>query len=205
MPDISEVSTPQKVSVPVVDGKSVELVVHASKHNTGKRPAIVLVHGNSLSSKMFIDQLGDASLTSFYDVYATDLPGHGDSANATPETESIYSIDGFPKAIAGAMKGLGLEGGSTIVFGHSLGGHIAIRMLPLVNLAGVGCVGTPPFDLPIDFEPRFVMTDPNMGILFKPEPYTREEAETRTRGQLAPGYSPLPEVGFEGNVFWWAY
>jgi pimeloyl-ACP methyl ester carboxylesterase len=95
-----------------------------------------------------------------------------------------------------AVKSLGLEPASTIVFGHSLGGHIAIRMLPMMNqLAGVGITGTPPFDIPVDMEPRFVMDDPNMGLLFKPEKYTREEAETRTRGQLAPEYSPLPEVG----------
>jgi pimeloyl-ACP methyl ester carboxylesterase len=192
---LDAVSEKRKIDVPVGDG-TVALAIHASKTNTGQRPNIVFIHGNSLSSKMFADQLGDSKgLAFFYDVYAIDLPGHGDSTDATPETESCYSIDGFPQAMVEAVKILRLEPASTIVFGHSLGGHIGIRMLQMMNLAGIGITGTPPFDIPIDMEPRFVMDDPNMGLLFKPEKYSREEAETRTRGQLAPDFSPLPEVG----------
>lgn len=177
---LARASTTSHVLAPAANG-TVKLAVHAAKTNDGTRPAIVFVHGNSLSSKMFAFQFSDVSLSGSYNLYAIDLPGHGDSDNATAETQGVYGIDGFAVCLAGALKALNLEPARTIVFGHSLGGHIAIRMLSTIRLAAVGFVGTPPFDLPPDFSIRFT-DDPNMALLFKPEAYTREEAEIRTQG-----------------------
>jgi pimeloyl-ACP methyl ester carboxylesterase len=86
---LETVSDLRKIDVSVGDG-SVTVAVHSAKtySGPGTRPNIVLIHGNSLSSKMFADQLGDASLGFSYDMYSIDLPGHGDSASATPQTES---------------------------------------------------------------------------------------------------------------------
>lgn len=194
---LTSVATTKRISVPVpvsdVSNSTVTIAVHASKSNTGTRPSIVFIHGNSLSSKMFASQMTDSRLSDKFDLSAIDLPGHGDSQNATEETVSTYSIDGFPAIIASAIRSLGLDPSQTIVFGHSLGGHIAIRLLSHFKLAGLAITGTPPFDNTPDFAARFVMDDPSMGILFKPEKYTQEEAEARARGQVAKDVAP-PEV-----------
>ena len=53
----------------------------AYRQSSGSGPAIVLVHGNSASSRAFARQL-DGPLGAKYRIIAPDLPGHGGSADA---------------------------------------------------------------------------------------------------------------------------
>ncbi|KAI9024231.1 Alpha/beta hydrolase [Hyaloraphidium curvatum] len=183
--------TPRFVEVPLDDATVVRIAVFEAPSNAAGRPNVVLIHGNSLSAKLFSKQLDKdlSALAQKFNVYAPDLPGHGDSPDGP---DAVYSLGGFRDWLAALIPALGLDPQQTIVFGHSLGGHIVIRALPKMALAGAGCVGTPPLDKAMDFSVRFDMNDPNMGVLFKPEKYTREEAEARARGQYAEG-TPIEE------------
>ncbi|HVV42374.1 MAG TPA: alpha/beta fold hydrolase, partial [Nitrobacter sp.] len=69
----------------------------AWRQSAGSGPAIVLVHGNSASTRAFTRQL-DSALGETYRIVAFDLPGHGDSDNAA-EPASTYTIPGYARVL----------------------------------------------------------------------------------------------------------
>lgn len=170
------------------------IALHSATANTPGRQNVVFVHGNSSSGKIWAGQL--AALPSLgFNAHAVDLPGHGESADAPkPHSESVYTLDGFSETVAAALEAAGLHNPDTLLIGWSLGGHISIRCIPrLPKLAAFGAHGTPPFGFPIDMAAGFEMGDPSMPILFKPEPYTLDEAKLRVEGMLAPDCNTYPE------------
>jgi pimeloyl-ACP methyl ester carboxylesterase len=195
MSSFASLVTVTKHQIPAGPG-SVDIAVHSAKSNGEDKPTIVFIHGNSSSAKIWLDQFADAALTTAYNLVALDLAGHGESGDLAKDgtSEAGYTLSGFASTVAKVIDAAGLNNKDTILIGWSLGGHIAIRTIPLLNLGGYGAHGTPPLSLPIDMSEGFSMGDPSMAILFKPEPYTLDEAKLRVEGMLAPGYSPLPEV-----------
>jgi pimeloyl-ACP methyl ester carboxylesterase len=61
----------------------------SARESTGKGPAIVLLHGNSASSRAFSKQL-DGPLGARFHLVALDLPGHGESEDA--KDPALYEI-----------------------------------------------------------------------------------------------------------------
>ncbi len=113
----------------------------AAYESAGTGRPIVLVHGNSSSSKVWRKQL-EGPLGAKYRLIAIDLPGHGDSAPA-PDPEQGYSAVGYSACIAGVAQQLDLK--NAVFVGWSLGGHAvleAVSMLPMA--AGLMIFGTPP-------------------------------------------------------------
>ena len=90
----------------------------------GKTP-VLLIHGNSSCRDVFHYQL-EAPFAASYRMIAFDLPGHGQSSDA-PDPQRSYTLPGFADATIELLGALGIS--EAVVFGWSLGGHIAIEML----------------------------------------------------------------------------
>lgn len=104
-------------------------------------PAILLIHGNSSSKEVFAGQLSAPELAGWR-VVALDLPGHGASDDAADPARS-YTFGGYAGMIEEATAALGLD--RPVVFGWSLGGHIALELIGRGFPArGVMISGTPP-------------------------------------------------------------
>jgi pimeloyl-ACP methyl ester carboxylesterase len=103
--------------------------------------SVVLIHGNSLCKEVFRRQF-ESDLGRALRLVAIDLPGHGASSNAA-DPKRAYTISGYASAVTEVIGELGLE--RPVLFGWSLGGHIALDLMPkYADLAGVMICGTPP-------------------------------------------------------------
>ncbi|WP_216847040.1 alpha/beta fold hydrolase [Granulicella sp. L60] len=102
---------------------------------------VLLIHGNSSCRGVFRRQL-DSSLPQRHRFIAFDLPGHGESSDA-PNPQRTYTLAGFADASVELLGNLDIS--EAIVFGWSLGGHIAIEMLSRFSgLRGLLLSGSPP-------------------------------------------------------------
>ena len=93
----------------------------AYRQSAGTGPTIVLVHGNSASSKAFARQL-DGTLGRTYRVIAYDLPGHGESDDAADPAKT-YTMPGYARVLREVVAQLGAN--DAVFVGWSLGGHPA--------------------------------------------------------------------------------
>jgi pimeloyl-ACP methyl ester carboxylesterase len=100
-----------------------ETTLHGQKvcyRMDGEGPVIVLIHGITSSSAVWVDLMGDL-VEAGYQVVAPDLFGHG--ASAKPKGD--YSLGAHASGIRDLLGLLGVE--SATVVGHSLGGGIALQ------------------------------------------------------------------------------
>lgn len=135
-----------------------ELACHRS---SGTGVPVVLLHGNSCSSRAFARQLS-GPLGQRFALTALDLPGHGESSDA-----DTYSLPIYAKAVVAAVQHLGLS--NAVFVGWSLGGHVLLEAAPdLPDPAGLMIVGTPPLGKPPDFAAAF-SPHPAGALLFRPE------------------------------------
>ncbi|MGF6310394.1 pimeloyl-ACP methyl ester carboxylesterase [Bradyrhizobium sp. i1.8.4] len=146
---------------------------------------ILLVHGNSSSSRIWQKQL-QGPLGAKYRLIAIDLPGHGGSSPA-PDPEHGYSGAGYAGCIAAAAHELGLK--DAVVVGWSLGGHAVLNAAPSLPMAaGLMIFGTPPIGKTPDGFSGFKGLS---ATTFTPAPGDAEIAEW-LKTAFAPGYAPLP-------------
>jgi pimeloyl-ACP methyl ester carboxylesterase len=90
---------------------------------------------------VFRDQL-DSLLALRNRLIAFDLPGHGRSSDAVDPART-YTLPGFAGVSREILSLLAIE--EAVVFGWSLGGHIALEMMQKFSGArGLVLVGTPP-------------------------------------------------------------
>jgi pimeloyl-ACP methyl ester carboxylesterase len=123
---------------------------HISNNGTG--PEVILVHGNSMDHRIWSHQLADPALADLH-ITAIDLPGHGASP-PYPEGRA-YSVNALADDVAAFVKDLQ----APVLVGHSLGGHICLRVLQRApNVRGALIFGTPPVrgaqDLPAAYLPN---------------------------------------------------
>ena len=147
-----------------VDVDNIELFYY---DNEKYAPALLFLHGNSMNSSLFYNQLADEKLNQ-YRLVAVDLPGHGRSAKSK-DPENDYSVLSYIKTLIQFIKKVELN--DLVVFGHSLGGHMAIHIgsqLKNDALKGLIIMGTPPLTVPPKIEEAF-LPNPSMGLMFKPD------------------------------------
>ncbi len=143
-----------------------ELAVHRSN---GTGASVVLLHGNSCSSRAFSRQLS-GPLGRQFSLAALDLPGHGESSDAL-----AYSLPIYAKALVDTVHHLALS--NAVFVGWSLGGHVLLEAAAdLPRAAGVMIVATPPLGKPPDFAAAF-RPHPAGALLFRPEFTTADCAE----------------------------
>jgi pimeloyl-ACP methyl ester carboxylesterase len=152
--------------------------------------AVLLIHGNSACKEIFRHQF-ESELARRLRLIAFDLPGHGDSDDADDAEEAarMYTIGGYARAARHVLTALGVR--RAVVFGWSLGGHVALEMMPRSRtLAGVMICGTPP----VPASPE------GLGQGFAPTPlmaltgarhWSADEAETFARAACGAAFEPF--------------
>jgi len=95
--------------------------------------AILFIHGNSMSKSNFSGQFKSSALQG-YRLLAIDLPGHGNSSMVNSQS---YFVQSLLNIIHGFIEQKGLK--KIVLCGHSLGGHIALQLLPTLKNKIVGC------------------------------------------------------------------
>jgi pimeloyl-ACP methyl ester carboxylesterase len=102
---------------------------------------LILLHGNSMSKAVFSKQMA-SPLAGHYRLIAIDLPGHGDSADAS-DPVSAYTLPGYATAVREVLDVLAIP--QAVLFGWSLGGHVALELATRwPGAVGVGLSGAPP-------------------------------------------------------------
>jgi len=100
-----------------------------------------MIHGNSLRKESFLSQF-NSSLNDHFKLVAVDLPGHGDFESKSA-SGSLYSIEGLVDFIIQFCQEMNFE--QLVLFGHSLGGHLAIEAASgIESVKGIIALGTPP-------------------------------------------------------------
>jgi pimeloyl-ACP methyl ester carboxylesterase len=116
-----------------------QIIAGFESPGTGRQ--ILLIHGNSSSSRIWQKQL-QGPLGAKYRLIAIDLPGHGASLPA-PNPEQDYSGPGYSACVAAVARELGLKGAAVV--GWSLGGHAVLNAATSLPMAaGLMIFGTPP-------------------------------------------------------------
>lgn len=110
------------------------------EHGSAQR-AILCLHSNS-SCKEAFDSVGKSEIFKSWRVITVDLPGHGESDNALPDSY-VYTIPGMAKCINALIESLDCKVEALV--GWSLGGHVALEVAAHnVRITKVALSGTPP-------------------------------------------------------------
>jgi pimeloyl-ACP methyl ester carboxylesterase len=128
---LAELETPDGVRahfVPVSDGGSIFVIEHGPRRGT---PAVLLLHGITLSSAVWAYQLRDLAEAG-YRAAALDFRGHGRSRVGTDE----LTIDRLAADVVEVMAALDME--KVVLAGHSMGGMVALRLLARDPSAAAG-------------------------------------------------------------------
>lgn len=170
--------------------RPIQLQIGAQKiagyESPGTGRPILLVHGNSSSSRIWQRQLQGA-LGAKYRLIAIDLPGHGASSPA-PDPEQGYSGAGYSAIIAAVARELDLK--NAVIVGWSLGGHAVLNAAAVMpSAAGLMIFGTPPIHKGADGFSGFKGL---AATAFTPSP-TDAEIREWIKSAFAPGYTPIPD------------
>ena len=157
----------------------------AGYESPGTGRPILLVHGNSSSSRIWQKQL-QGPLGVKYRLIAIDLPGHG-ASSPPPNPEQDYSGPGYSGCVAAIAGKLGLK--DAVVVGWSLGGHAVLNAATSLPMAaGLMIFGTPPIGkMPDGFAGFKALSATG----FTPAP-SDAEIEAWLKSAFAPGYAPIP-------------
>lgn len=157
----------------------------AGFESPGTGRPILLIHGNSSSSRIWQKQL-QGPLGAKYRLIAIDLPGHGASLPAS-NPEQDYSGSGYAACVAAVARELGLKG--AVVVGWSLGGHAVLNAAASLPMAaGLMIFGTPPISKAPDGFSGFKGLS---ATAFTAAPGDAE-IEEWLKSVFAPGYAPIP-------------
>jgi len=166
-----------------IDTPNGAVAVHESP---GQGPAIVLIHGNSASSRAFAKQL-DGPLGARFRLVAIDLPGHGLSDDANDP--ALYALKAQARTLKAAIDSLKLADARFL--GWSLGGHLVLELAPdLPKAKGFIIFGTPPLAFPPAMEEAF-LPNPDMEIGFV-ETIDRDQAAAYVAAFFRPGAKDIP-------------
>jgi pimeloyl-ACP methyl ester carboxylesterase len=152
------------------------------------REPILLIHGNTSCKEIFRHQF-DSPLADRFRLIAFDLPGHGASSNA-PDPDLAYNLSGYAGAAIEVLEKLHLS--QPLIYGWSLGGHIALDMLSRrSDISGIMISGTPPIPANMEGAGQGFMPTPLFQLTGKGD-LTPAEAETYARGTVGPSAEFAP-------------
>lgn len=158
----------------------------AISETAGAGLPVLFLHGNSSCKEVFRRQL-ESPLGDSYRMIAMDLPGHGASGDAF-KPEKTYSMPGYAEAAIEALGALGVQ--RAAVVGWSLGGHVALEMIPRFDgIVGVMIMAAPPVGQGAEKVMAGFRPIPNAEMVGKPE-LTPEETETFLFANYGPSFDP---------------
>jgi pimeloyl-ACP methyl ester carboxylesterase len=169
----------------------------AVRESAGQGPPVVLIHGNSSSSRAFSRQL-EGPLGRRVRLVAVDLPGHGQSDDS--KDPSAYSLPGHARAVRAVVEALDLHEARFV--GWSLGGHVSLEMAPdLPRARGFVIFGTPPVPSRAaqpSHEPMRepFLPHPAMKFTFQ-ESLDKSEASAYVAAFFKPGFADIPPFYLE--------
>jgi pimeloyl-ACP methyl ester carboxylesterase len=138
----------------------------AVTQTSGTGPAVLLIHGNSSSKEVFANLL-EGELGERYHLVALDLPGHGASEDAVAPDET-YGIPGYAAATIEVLRALNVD--KLVVYGWSLGGYVALELIPrLPGMVGAMISGAPPIAPTAESIQAAYKPNPQVGLFGKPE------------------------------------
>lgn len=147
----------------------------------GVKPPLLLLHGNSACKEAFAKQF--TALHANFRLIAFDLPGHGVSDNADPETS--YNLIAYAEVAEAVLKARQIR--RPVVFGWSLGGYVALELAARGNvpLAGLAICGTSPLAVvPDDYAASY---NPSALLILAGKQYfTRSETADYAGSAIAP-------------------
>ena len=136
-------------------------------------PAILFIHGNSSCKEVFSKQFATPELGN-HRLVALDLPGHGASEDASDPART-YTFGGYAEVVQEVARQLHLD--RPVIFGWSLGGHIALEMLGRGFAAkGLMISGTPPVKADVEGLMAGFNIDPNAENLTGKHDFTDADA-----------------------------
>jgi pimeloyl-ACP methyl ester carboxylesterase len=145
----------------------------AISETAGTGLPVLLIHGNSSCKEVF-EHLLDGPIGKSSRLVAMDLPGHGASSDAF-DPQRTYTMPGYAEAAVELLEAMGVD--RAAVYGWSLGGHVALEMLPrFPGLVGMMISGAPPVGRGAEKVMAGFKPSPNAGIVGKPD-LTAEEIE----------------------------
>ena len=145
----------QKIIIPFQDKN---IIAYSSNALDKSAPTIVMIHGNSMSQKIWQNQM-ESSLTNDYQLISFDLPVHGESDDLP-----TYDVAIFTNAVLAVVNHLQLK--NYIIAGNSLGGDLILQAATqLNNCKGMMLVDTPPLPKPGDMS-KALLPNPISGMFF---------------------------------------
>jgi pimeloyl-ACP methyl ester carboxylesterase len=152
------------------DHCDISVEVSSTQMPSAEKPLVLFIHGNSSCKEVFRHQLASDIGRKFHCV-AMDLPGHGDSANAS-QPNRTYTMQGYADCALQVVSAFNPE--RFFVVGWSLGGHIGIEMLTMTkDIQGLVISGTPPIgSTQADMQSAFL---PNEHMTFTGQEMLSEE------------------------------
>lgn len=125
-------------------------------------PAIILIHGNSASTRAWEKQF-NSFLSEKYHLIAFDILGFGDSGNSE-DPENDYDITSMSQSLLQVIEHNQLE--EYFIVGHSLGGHLMVQTLDMLKgCKGIISIGAPPISGIAEMENFYLQTAP-VGVMF---------------------------------------
>ena len=154
----------------------------------GREPTLLMLHSNSTRKEIFNHQF--AALGGGYRLVAFDLPGHGQSDDASDPLRS-YCLGGYADCAMELLRLLRVE--RVVVFGNSLGGHVALELIDRwPALLGIVLSGSPPFRKSADGLAEAFGEDPRASLSFKPDMSKEEVID----------FANAATDGVEPKTFW---
>lgn len=127
------------------------------------KPCILFIHGNSLSSAVFIKQFEDSKLSNQFRLIALDMLGYGDS-DRSKQPDKGYLFPTQVNLVVAFMKALKLS--NVILAGHSFGGNVAIECAKKSDkILGLALLGSPIAEKPMS--PEMFLPCPAIPLFFK--------------------------------------
>ncbi len=167
----------------VIDGAPIRYVERPGTSGT----TLVFVHGRCMSSRLWERQFASPALAR-YRLLAFDLPGHGQSGSA-----ASYGLSDYAQTVLRFIEHLRLT--DYVLVGLSLGGHVALQMVPeLKRCSGVVAL-TVPLGRPMEPD-RMYQPSPAPGRAYQPQP-SPADVDAYARLLLRPDADGVPEFLIE--------